>query len=59
VFNLYADTSPEVFEEAGCAGCGKLTPICEELSDVENIDLLKVDGVTRKSDAKGLIQSES
>jgi len=35
----------------GCAVCGKLTPICEmeELSEVENISLLKVDGVTRKS----------
>ena len=34
-----ANTSPEVFEEAGCGGCGKLTPVCkrEELSDVENI----------------------
>ena len=48
------DTSPEVFEEAGCAVCGKLTPICEmeELSEVENINLLKVDGVTRKSRCK-------
>ena len=46
-----ADTSPEVFEEVGCAVCGKLTPICEmeELSEVENISLLKVDGVTRKA----------
>jgi len=45
-----ADTSPDVFEEAGCAVCGKLTPICEmeELSEVENISLLKADGVTRK-----------
>src|SRR5882762_1235291 len=33
-----ADTFPDVFEEAGCAVCGKLTPICEmeELSEVEN-----------------------
>jgi len=23
------DTSPDVFEEAGCAVCGRLTPICE------------------------------
>jgi hypothetical protein len=31
-----------------------LTPICEmeELSDIENIDLLKVDGVTRKARSK-------
>ena len=45
-----ADTAPEVFEEAGCAVCGKSTPICqmEELSEVENVGLLKVDGVTRK-----------
>jgi hypothetical protein len=30
-----ADTSPDVFEDAGCAVCGKLTPICEmeELSE--------------------------
>jgi hypothetical protein len=49
-----ADTSLEVFEEAGCAICGKLTPICEteELSEVENINLLKVDGVTRKARCK-------
>ena len=51
VSDFCADTSPEMFEEAGCAVCGKLTPICEmeELSDVENISLLKVDGVTRKA----------
>ena len=44
-----ADTSPEIFEESGCAVCGKLTPICEmeELSDVENVNLLNVDGVTK------------
>jgi len=38
------------FEETGCAVCGKLTPICEmeERSEVENISLLKVDGITRK-----------
>ena len=48
------DTSPDVFEEAGCAGCGKLTPICEmeQLSEVENVSLLKVDGVTRKARTK-------
>ena len=46
-----ADTSPKLFEEAGCAVCGKLTPNCEmeQLSEVENINLLKVDGVTRKA----------
>src|ERR1700732_34750 len=51
VLDFCADTSPEVFEETGCAVCGKLTPICkmEELSEVENISLLKVDGVTRKA----------
>ena len=51
VSDFCADTSPDVFEEAGCAVCGKLTPICEmeELSEVENINLLKVDGVTRKA----------
>ena len=50
VSDFCANTSPEVFEEAGCSVCGKLTPICqmEELSEVENLDLLKVNGVTRK-----------
>jgi hypothetical protein len=54
VSDFCVDTSPEVFEEAGCAVCGKLTPICEmeELSDVENINLLKVNGVTRKARCK-------
>ena len=54
VSDFSADTAPEVFEEAGCAVCGKLTPVCEmeELSDVENINLLKVDGVTRKARCK-------
>jgi hypothetical protein len=54
VSDFCADTSPEMFEEAGCAVCGKLTPICEmeELSEVENINLLKVDGVTRKARCK-------
>ena len=44
------DTSPEVFEGAGCAVCGRLTPTCEmeELSKVENINLLNIDGVTKK-----------
>ena len=34
--------------------CGQLTPICEmeELSEVENINLLKIDGVTRKATFK-------
>jgi hypothetical protein len=51
ISDFCADTSPDVFEEAGCAVCGKLTPICEmeELSEAENISLLKVDGVTRKA----------
>ena len=51
LLNFCADTSPNVFEETVCAVCGKLTPICkmEELSEVENINLLKVDGVTKKS----------
>jgi len=54
VSDFCADTSPDVFEEAGCAVCGKLTPICEmeELSEVENVSLLKVDGVTRKARTK-------
>src|ERR1700676_4223538 len=54
VSDFCADTSPDVFEEAGCAVCGKLTPICEmeELSEVENVSLLKVDGVTRKARCK-------
>src|ERR1700734_4029879 len=51
MLDFCADTSPKLFEEAGCAVCGKLTPICkmEELSEVENVTLLKVDGVTRKA----------
>jgi len=51
VSDFCADTSPEVFEETGCAVCEKLTPVCEmeELSDVENLSLLKVDGITRKA----------
>jgi hypothetical protein len=55
VSDFCADTSPEAFEEAGCAVCGKLTPIYEmvEVSEVENISLLKVDGVTRKARFKG------
>jgi hypothetical protein len=54
VADFCADTSPGVFEEAGCAVCQKLTPICkmEELAEVENINLLKADGVTRKSRCK-------
>ena len=48
------DISPEVFEEAGCAVCGRLTPVCEmeDISEVENISLLKIDGVTRKARCK-------
>ena len=51
VSDFCADTSPDVFEESGCAVCGKLTPICEmeDLSEVENINLLKSDGITRKA----------
>ena len=54
VSDFCTDTSPHVFEEAGCAVCGKLTPICdmEELSEVENLSVLKVDGVTRKARCK-------
>ena len=54
VSDFCADTSAEVFEEAGCPGCGKLTPVCEmeELSDVQNINQLKTDGVTRKARCK-------
>jgi hypothetical protein len=54
VSNFCADTSPEVFEESGCAVCGKLTPICEmeKLSEIENVNLLKVDGVTKKARCK-------
>jgi hypothetical protein len=54
VSDFCADISPDVFEETGCAVCGKLTPICEmeELSEVENINLLKVDGITRKVRSK-------
>jgi hypothetical protein len=51
ISDFCAGTSSEVFEEASCAVCGKLTPICEmeELSEVENVSLLKVGGVTRKA----------
>ena len=51
VSDFCADTSPDVFEEAGCAVCGKLTPICEmeQLSEVENFNLLRVHGITRKA----------
>jgi hypothetical protein len=47
VSDFCADTSPKVFERLA----GKLTPVCEmeELSDVENISLLKVDRITRKA----------
>jgi len=43
VSNICADTSPDMFEEAGCVVCGKLPPICEmeERSEIENISLLK------------------
>ena len=54
VSDFCADTSPEVFEETGCAVCGKLTQICEmeDFSEVENVNLLNVDGVTRKARSK-------
>ena len=54
VADFCADTSPDVFEEAGCAVCGQLTPICkmEELAEVEDINFLKADGVTRKARCK-------
>jgi hypothetical protein len=57
VSDFCADTSPRVFEKAGCAVCGEFTPICEmeDLSEVENVSLLKVDGVTRKASPSGLI----
>ena len=43
-----------MFEETGCAVCGKLTPTCEmeELPDAENTNLLKVHGITGKSRSK-------
>jgi hypothetical protein len=47
VSGFFADTASEVFEEASCAVCEM-----EELSDVENINLLKVDGVIRKARCK-------
>jgi hypothetical protein len=51
VFDFATDTSPKVFEEVGCAICGELTLICEmeELFKVDNINLFKVDRVTRKA----------
>jgi hypothetical protein len=51
VSDFCADTSPDVFEESSCAVCGKLTLNyeMEELSEVENINLLRVDGITRKA----------
>jgi len=52
---ICAETSPDLFEESGCAVCGKLIPICkmEELSEVENINLLKVNGVIRQAGCNG------
>jgi len=46
-----------VFEETGCAVCGKLTPICtmEELSEVENVSLLKLMELQEKPGQKALI----
>ena len=40
-----------VSEETGCTVCWKLTPICEmeDCSEVESINLLKADCVTRKA----------
>ena len=54
VSDFCADTSPDMFEEAGCGVGGKLTPTyeMEELSEVDNIAILKVDGVTRKARSK-------
>ena len=54
VSDFCADTSPRVFEVAGCVVCAKLTPLCEmdNLSEVENVSLLKVDGITRKARSK-------
>jgi hypothetical protein len=51
VSNFCGDPSPDMFEEAGCGVCGKLTPTyeMEELSAVDNISIFKVDGVTRKA----------
>jgi hypothetical protein len=51
VSDFCVDTSPDMFKETGCAVCGKLTPICEmeELSEVESLNLFKVDGITRKA----------
>jgi len=46
--------TPDMFEETGHTVCGKLTLICEmeELSEVDNINLLKVHSVTRKARSK-------
>jgi hypothetical protein len=43
-----------MFEEASCAVCGKLNPFyeMEALSEVENINLLKVDGITKRARCK-------
>ena len=47
ISDFCADTSPEAFEEAGCAICEM-----EEISKVENISLLKINGVIRKARCK-------
>jgi len=51
----------EYFEEAGCAVCGKLTPICEMKSclRLRISACLKLMESQRKPDANALIQSES
>jgi len=47
VSDFCVDTSSEVFEEAGCAVCGKLTPICEmeepiNFKSVPNVLVFKI-----------------
>ena len=61
VSDFCGDTSPDMFEEAGCGVCGKLTPTyeMEELSVVDNIAIFQVDGVTRRPGLKALIQLKS
>ena len=48
--NFCKDTSPQAFEESGCAVCGKLTLLTElqNLSELElNLDVLTQQGVTQ------------
>jgi hypothetical protein len=61
VSGFSADTAPEVFEEAGCAVCGKLTQFVKW----KNYQMLRILTCSKlmesqeKPDAKALIQLEN